>query len=248
MRLHNIRVVLLHSPEVKHPGDEQHDDHAYRDEHHRAWRTVTQERPAEPFDHARHRVEAIPDSQRCRHEAGCIYDRRCKHPDLDEEGDGVLEITILDVECREPETDPKRGCKREQEEERQEHDFERRNVAIVDHHREKDNKGDRKIDKWRDDTGERHDQSREVHFGHDVRVRDHACRGPGQPFGKECPWEQGCQHKQGIGHAIGRDVCQTSEKDREDDHGQERLEYRPCNPEAGLLVPEFDIAQGKRGD
>lgn len=56
---HHVRIVLLHLPEIKCTGDEQHKNHPDRDQDHRARHRCPEERPAETFDNAGHRVQAV---------------------------------------------------------------------------------------------------------------------------------------------------------------------------------------------
>lgn len=62
LKSHDIRIILLHPPEIKHPGNQQHDHHSHRHQHHRTGSTGTEKRPAEPLDHTGHRVKAVPDT------------------------------------------------------------------------------------------------------------------------------------------------------------------------------------------
>lgn len=240
--------MLLHSPEIKRTGYQENQHNQHRDNHHPTRHSRAEECPAETFDNAGHRVEAIQEPDRFRHERGRIHDRRGKEPELDDERDCVLEVTELYVQCREPEPYGQGCCESEKDENRQENDIDGRDKAIVCHH---DNEnGDRytKICEGRENAGYWHDKAGEVDFGHDARVRHHARCRPGQPLRKERPREKSGKDEEGVRDSVRRDPGKPAEEEREDDHHEEWLDDRPENTECRLLVPEPDVPQREGTD
>jgi hypothetical protein len=245
---HHIRVVLLHLPEVKCTGDEQQGNHPDRDQYHRPRYLGAEQRPAEPFDDAGHGIQAIEEPYRFGNKARRVYDRRCEQPKLDQEGDGILKVAVLDVQGREPEPDAERCGKGEEDEEREEYDIQGRDESVQRHHDDKDEKRKNKVHERRQDPGEGHNQAGEVDLGHDVGIGDHAGCGAGDPFGKQCPGKQGCENEERVGYAIRRDLGKPSEEHRKDQHHEERLDDRPEEAERGLLVPDLHVAPRERGE
>jgi hypothetical protein len=57
--LNNIRIILLHPSEVKHPGKKQYSSHSNGGKDYATWHWTTQQRPPESFDHANHRAQTV---------------------------------------------------------------------------------------------------------------------------------------------------------------------------------------------
>src|SRR5208283_635942 len=97
---YDVRKILLHSAEVEGAADQ--DEHGGKggDKHHRAGARVrSQQRPAETFDDADERVQAV---QGLPHrvfvqEAAGVGDGGGEHPELGQEGDDVPDVAVLDV-------------------------------------------------------------------------------------------------------------------------------------------------------
>ena len=70
--------------------------------------------PAEAVNDARHGVEAVKPAPAQRNERRGIGDWRREHPELDEEGDHVADISIESVKRRHPEADAQSGEDREE--------------------------------------------------------------------------------------------------------------------------------------
>ena len=92
------------------------------------------------------------------------------------------------------------------------------------------------------DGGGRHEQPREVDLGQDVLLADQALPALAHAGGEERPRQQPGEDEHRIGQALGRDLREPPEDDREDEHRQQGLEHRPGHAEHRLLVADLDVA------
>ena len=77
-------------------------------------RARAEQRPAESFDDADHRVERVDRPPALGEQAARVGDRGGEQPDLHQERHHVAHVAVPDVERGEPEADAERGGEREQ--------------------------------------------------------------------------------------------------------------------------------------
>src|SRR5690606_916114 len=107
---------------------------------------------------------------------------------------------------------------------------------------EEEREGDEEVDQFRENRGERNDESRKIDFLNHSGIDDETGAGVGHRIGKVGPGDEGDEGENRVGNAVGRNAGEASENDRENDHRENRLDDRPADSEDGLGVADFDVA------
>jgi hypothetical protein len=79
-----------------------------------------------------------------------------------------------------------------------------------------------------------------------MRVIDHAVGGFRDGIREITPRHHGSKTEQGIRNRVGTKFSQPSKHDRENQHGEQRLNNCPSHTEHRLHIPQFDVAQGEK--
>src|SRR5688572_23397983 len=233
----------FHASEEERPADEQCRCRECRDEDHGSWPGRRSEQcPAKAFHDPDHRVQRVKRAPLLRQQAARVGNRRGEQPQLGEERHDVAHVAELDVQRREPESDPERRGKRERDEQREPDDLDARGDAVPPHEGKQEGEREREIDESGEDGRERDGQSREVDLRDEVRTADEAVGRHCEPGREERPWYEGRIGENGVRDAVRRDPCEPPEEHGEHEHRQKRLQHRPSDPEYGLFVAYLEVS------
>ncbi len=165
---------------------------------------------------------------------------------MDEEGDDVAEVAVLDVERGDPQAGAEGGEEGEEDEDGQQDDLPAGHEAVPDHHADQDDEADEEIDEGDNDGSSGDDQPREVDLGDEVGVAHQAIGGIGQSGGEEGPRQHAGKDHQGVGGgALAGELGDLAEDDGENHHGQEGPDQRPGDADDGLFVADRNVAPGE---
>ena len=163
-----------------------------------------------------------------------IYNRSRIHPQGNQEGEQNLQVTILGSHGRDDGTEAQRkAC--------QHHDdhWEKECIpsemsrairikdGVEDIHNRKESELNTKLKEITDYSGDRHYQSRKIHFSKDSRIRNKRIRCTHEAAGEVGPGTGSCQIEQWPRDPIRRNTGNTTEHNHVHDNRQSRLNHEP---------------------
>ena len=204
------------------------------------------DRPLERDDHRGHRVQQREGGRQAALlelvglQLPRVHDRRHPEPRQQHELEQVLQVAGVDVERREQDGQPRR--EQEQHDQGGEHQPQVLEVdAVAEHHegREQHEGLQEEVHEVGADRGEGQDLAREVHLVDERAVVDDRPRGRREARAEEVPRQQPRQQEDGeVGDAAPEDHL---EHDVEDHQVHRRVQHRPEEPEAAVLVLDLQL-------
>jgi hypothetical protein len=164
---------------------------------------------------------------------------------LDEEGDDVFDVAVEGVEGGKPEANAERGGDGEKEKNGEPKRGEGGAEVVDGGDDGEDEEADGEIHEAGDDGGDGKDETREVHLGDDALIFDDDVGGGLKGRGEVGPRDEGGEIEDGIRKAERGELREATEKESEDQHGEERLEDDPSDADGGLLVADLYVAPDK---
>lgn len=182
----------------------------------------TDKRPAEPVDHADHRVQGVEQAPFFRDDRAAETNRRYVEPELDQEWDDVPKIPVLDIQGRHPQSPTQSRHHRQSDKKRERENPDPRQILIPEHYSHHQTESDQKIDETDDHRTRRDDDPREIDLGDHIGIHDERIAALGKSIGKQLPGKQCRKNHERIGGIpLSGEVGQFAEQHREDDQDQE---------------------------
>ena len=101
------------------------------------------------------------------------------------------------------------------------------------------------VDEGAEDRGQRKDKSREVDLRDHRRVGEHDAGGPGHRRVEDGPRLEAHVSEHEVGHAIGVELGDSAEHEREHARGEQRRSDDPDRTEDGLAVADGDVTDAE---
>src|SRR5205807_8782059 len=124
--------------------------------------------PAEAVNDPDHWIERIGEPPLVRDNPGAVSDRRDVKPELNDEWDDISEISVLNVQSRDPNPDAEARDECNGGENGQEQNVPAWHECVPDHQPNEDRKADEKVHEGDRHRRDRHDQPRKVHLADEV--------------------------------------------------------------------------------
>ena len=130
-------------------------------------------------------------------------DGRDEKPELDDEGNDVAEVAVLDVQRREEKTQAQRQADGKQHEQRQHQKLPAGSDPVPQHQDDEQAQGDEKVDEGRRHGSTGNDQARKIDLGDQVGVTDQAAGGFRERGGEKLPGKDGGKHEDRLRQSAG---------------------------------------------
>lgn len=260
--LHRIHETLLHFVEDDDTDTQQqaHEDETINQPPPADKGAAAQESVLEGLDNRGHRVQAHESMDGNPHEthasglAQRIDDRGRIHPELDQETEKHLQVTILGGHRRNDRSKSQRKAGHHQDKDREKKSITREmSIAVrirkgIDQiDQEEESELDSKAEQITDYIRNWHHQTGEIDLAEDTRIGDEGVRGLGHAFCEIVPHTSTGQVKEWPGNAVRRNARDASEHDHIHDDRQCRLDDKPGRSQNRLLVLGNNIPLDKQG-
>src|SRR5579871_2031181 len=213
---HPVRHRSFHPLEEHHPAkkDQQH-RRGRRQQARRRRPSVSRQRPPEPVNHPRHRIQPVQPPPPLRHQRTRIRHRRSEHPELQQKWDYVLHIAIQRVQRGKPQPHAQRRQNRQQQKKRQQRKRNRRPHSVIQRHTDQHRKPNGEIHQPGKDRGKRQHQPRKKNFRDHPLIFHDDVRRVLQRVVEIHPWHQRRKIEHRIRQSFRRQLRQPPEEQSE---------------------------------
>ena len=115
-------------------------------------------------------------------------------------------------------------------------------MTVVNHHSDKYNSRNCKIDNLSKNGRDWQDKSRKIYLCYNRLVCDKTHPGAGKGGGKKLPEEEASVNKNRIRNIVRRHFCEIAEEYGKNNHCHDRLKNCPCRAESCLFIPNLKIS------
>jgi hypothetical protein len=240
-----VREAFFHFSELPdaEPEEEGGDDKAEAESGPVDGGLAAEEAPAEAIDDADHGVERIKQTPLFWDDVGAEADWGDVETELNDEGNDEAEIPVFDIQGCEPEAGPEGGEKGDEDEDGQKQDLPAGKELIPDHHADKNDKTDQKIDECDYHGGSGNDKPGKIDLADEVGVIDQTARSFREGGRKKGPRQHaGEDHESVRSRSFSGEFGHFTEDDGENDHRQKWPDQRPSDANDRLFVPDGNIA------
>jgi len=247
-QLNYIRESLLGLAKIPDAANAQREGNADTDEKaRRPDAALTAEQgPAESVDDAYHGVKRVKQPPPGGNHAAAEADGGNVKAELNDEGDNVTEIAVLDIQRGKPEPHAERRSEGQHDKERKSQQMPIRQEPVKGHHQGHQDQGNGEIHETGDDRSRGHDQARKINLRNQIDVCDETIARFAERIREEIPWQHAGHDQQSIRHrGIGVELGDTAEENREDNHREQRTHDRPYHANYRLFIANENVPPGK---
>src|SRR2546422_6853277 len=202
--------------------------------------------PAKTVNDAGHGIEAVEPAPARGNERGRIGDGRGEHPELDDEGNDVADVAIESVERGEPQADAEGGEYGEGQKGGQPKSGKGGAEAVRDSENGEDHEADGEVHQAGKRGGNGKNEAREINFGDEALIVNDDVGGHLEGGGEVGPGDEGGEIENGIREAVGGELGEAAEEEREDERSEDGLENDPEDADGGLFVADLDVAPNEK--
>ena len=203
---------------------------------------TTGDGPTEAVNDARHGIESIEPAPTRRNERRRISNGRGEHPELNEKWDDVADVPVKGIEGGHPKADAESGEESEKKKNGKPESGQSGEKAVGEGEDREDGEADGEVHEAGKSGGDGKNQAREINLGDEALVVHDDVGGGLEGVGKIGPGNESGEIKNGIGEAVGGELCEAAEEKSEDEHGEDGLNDDPEDTDGGLFVADFDVA------